>query len=146
MDPEVLARRSLQADGALCVTAGTVVLVARKMAAQGLGLPVPLVVAAGGATTMWGGGLLLAGGRRDWRTPTATAAAVNTVAADGLGLLALVRGRGGPRTGTLLLAGAMGAFGLVQGYAWWRGRGQDQRGATDDAPVESPSTSPGVPS
>ena len=146
MDPEVLARRALQADGGFCIAVGTVVLVARKTAARGLGLPVPLVVAAGGATTIWGGGLLLASGRQEWRTPTAIVAGVNTAAADGLGLLALVRGRGGPRKATMLLAGAVGGFGLIQGFAWWRGREQDHRGATDDAPVESPSTSPGLPS
>jgi hypothetical protein len=146
MDAHTLARRSLQADGAFCVTVGTAVLMARKTAARGLGLPVPLVVVAGGATTLWGGGLFLVSGMDDWRPPTAVAAGVNTVTADGLGLLALVRGRGAPRTGTLVLAGAVGAFGLVQGYAWMRGRGEDQRESMEDAPEESPITSPGSPS
>jgi hypothetical protein len=146
MDAQTLARRSLQADGAFCVTVGTAALVARKTAARGLGLPVPMVVVAGGATTMWGGGLFLASGMADWRTPTAIVAVTTTLAADGLGLLALVRGRGGPRVGTFLLAGAVGAFGLVQGYALLRGRAEDQRESMEDAPEESPTTSPGSPS
>jgi hypothetical protein len=146
MDAQTVARRSLQADGAFCVTVGTAVLMARKTAARGLGVPVPLVVAAGGTTTLWGGGLFLASGMDDWRAPTAVAAGVNTVTADSLSLLALVRGRRGPRTSMLLLAGAVGAFGLVQGYAWLRGRSEDQRESMEDAPEESPTTWPGSPS
>ena len=146
MDAEALARRSLQADGAFCVTAGTAVLVARRTAARGLRLPVPIVVAAGGLTSLWGGGLFLASGRADWRTPTAVVAGANAVAADGLALLALVRGRGGPRTGTMLLAGAVGAFALVQGYAALRGRAEAQRASMVEAPEESSTTLSGEPS
>jgi len=129
MDAEALARRSLQADAVFCVAAGTVALVARKTAGKGLRLPVPVVVGAGGASSLWGAGLFLASTQEDWRTPTAVVAGSNVVAADGLALLALARGRGAARTATMLLAGTVGAFSLVQGYAWLQGRSEP-----DEAP------------